>query len=239
MALWAIVPAAGNGRRLGGATPKQYLDIDGQPVLLHTLERLTSLPGLDSVVLVLGPDDTQWPAIAADRPEATAALTLCTGGAERRDSVINGLESLSARASDDDWVLVHDAARPCVRVTDMLRLLQAVEHHPAGGILAVPVADTLKRSNAANAVAGTVERSGLWAAQTPQLFRYGPLREALSAAAGAQPFTDEASAMESAGHEPLLVRGSQDNIKITWPGDLPMAALILKAQQLESAHRPD
>lgn len=241
MALWAIVPAAGSSRRMQSAAPKQYLGIDGEPVLLHTLRRLGALPGLDGVVLVLSPDDTRWSALAAARPEVTALVpvTVCTGGEERRDSVLNGLESLSGRAADDDWVLVHDAARPCVRVADMLRLLRAVEQHPAGGILAVPVADTLKRGNAAHVVTGTVDRSGLWAAQTPQLFRYGPLRDALAAGRSTERVTDEASAMENAGHEPLLVAGSPDNIKITCPGDLHMAALILKAQQLESTSCPD
>ncbi|MEX1197004.1 MAG: 2-C-methyl-D-erythritol 4-phosphate cytidylyltransferase [Pseudohongiellaceae bacterium] len=234
MALWAIVPAAGSSRRMRDSAPKQYLRIDGQPVLLHTLSRLSALPGLDGVVLVLSPDDIQWPAIAAARPEAADAVTICRGGAERRHSVINGLLSLAGRAAEDDWVLIHDAARPCVRVADMQRLLQAVEYHPVGGLLAVPVADTLKRGNAANAVLETVDRSGLWAAQTPQLFRYGPLRDALSAGTGDKPVTDEASAMENAGHEPLLVVGSPDNIKITWPPDLHLAGLILQAQRCET-----
>lgn len=234
MALWGIVPAAGSSRRMRSTAPKQYLRLDGEPVLLRTLSRLACLPGLDGVVLVLSRDDTQWSAIAAEHPGTADRVTVCTGGAERSDSVINGLRSLAGVATDDDWVLVHDAARPCVRVADMLRLLSAVEHHPAGGILAVPVADTLKRSNSANAVAGTVDRSGLWAAQTPQLFRYGPLRDALSKGAGEEPVTDESSAMENAGHEPLLVEGSPDNIKITRPQDLHMAALILTAQGCQS-----
>lgn len=232
MALWAIVPAAGSSRRMRSAAPKQYLEIDGEPVLIHTLRRLVSLPGLDGLMLVLSPDDSRWPAIA-ERAE-TPAVQVCTGGLERRDSVINGLKALSARASDDDWVLVHDAARPCVRVDDMQRLLHAVERHPSGGLLAVPVADTMKRGDAGDAVVGTVDRSDLWAAQTPQLFRFGPLRDALSAGAGEQPFTDEASAMERAGYQPLLVAGSSDNIKITWPQDLQLAALILKAQRCQS-----
>jgi 2-C-methyl-D-erythritol 4-phosphate cytidylyltransferase len=220
------------------AAPKQYLDMDGEPVLFHTLRRLCDLPGLDGTVLVLGPDDRQWSALAATRPEVAASVTVCRGGAERRDWVINGLNALSGVAAEDDWVLVHDAARPCVRVADILRLLRAVEHHPAGGLLAVPVSDTLKRSNADHTVTETVDRGGLWAAQTPQLFRYGPLCEALQAVTAAEPVTDEASAMENAGHQPLLVAGSPDNLKITWPQDLHMAALILKAQQGEASTDP-
>lgn len=240
MALWAIVPAAGSGRRMQNAAPKQYLNLNGKPVLFHTLQRLDALRGLHGVVLVLSPGDRQWSAIKTVGPDMTAPVILCEGGEERSESVLNGLIALAGHAVDDDWVLVHDAARPCVRVADMLRLLHAVEQHPAGGMLAVPVADTLKRSTAVNAVEKTVDRSELWAAQTPQLFRYALLRDALAEARKKSvPITDEASAVEAAGHEPLLVMGSPDNIKITWPADLNLASLVLQAQQIESAPEPD
>lgn len=240
MALWVIVPAAGSGSRMQREVPKQYLHIDGMPVLLWTLQRLLQLDGLRGTVLVISPEDPHWSALADSTPELAGRIRVCAGGAERSLSVLRGLETLAGQAAEDDWVLVHDAARPCVRVADIMRLLHGVAQHPAGGLLAIPVADTLKRSSARNDVAQTVDRSGLWAAQTPQLFRYGILRDALqSAAESGHPVTDEASAVEAAGHTPLLVMGNRDNIKITWPQDLYLASLVLRAQQMESAPRPD
>lgn len=240
MALWVIVPAAGSGSRMQREVPKQYLHIEGRPVLVWTLQRLLQLDGLRETVLVISPGDHHWSALAESTPELAGRVRVCEGGAERSLSVLRGLEALSGQAAEEDWVLVHDAARPCVRVADIMRLLHGVAQHPAGGLLAVPVADTLKRSTERNAVAETVDRSGLWAAQTPQLFRYGVLREALQSAVGSgHSVTDEASALEARGHTPLLVMGNRDNIKITWPQDLYLASLVLQAQQMESAPRPE
>lgn len=237
MALWAVVPAAGCSRRMQGSGAKQYLVVQGQPVILHTLQRLRRLPALQGLVLVLNPHDTQWPALATDSfLSGDSTIRSCAGGQDRSRSVMNGLDSLAGEADEQDWVLVHDAARPCVRHSDMLKLLDAVAGHPAGGLLAVPVADTLKRADASTEVEATVARDGLWAAQTPQLFRFGMLRDALQRAhRDGITVTDEASAMEHAGHRPLLVAGSPDNIKITLPQDLRFADLILRAQRQETA----
>ncbi len=239
MAIWAIVPAAGSGRRMQSTAPKQYLDLDGEPVLLHTLRRLAELDGLQGIVLVLRENDQWWSSMAAEATGLPIPLMICEGGEERFQSVSNGLAALEDRATDEDWVLVHDAARPCVRVTDMLRLVDVAGSHASGGILATPVRDTLKRGDASHGILHTVDRSDLWSAQTPQMFRHGRLREALRLACqGDRAVTDEASAMELAGHAPLLVMGSADNIKVTWPGDLLLARLVLQAQRQESESTP-
>lgn len=163
-------------------------------------------------------------------------MSICAGGRERSDSVLNALQSLQGLADEQDWVLVHDAVRPCVRLDDIARLLQEVADHPCGGLLAVPVSSTLKRSDAAGDIVATLPRDHVWQAATPQAFRLGALRQALQAAVQAGvAITDEASAMELAGHAPRLVRGSADNIKITYPEDLLLAELILAAQQRENA----
>jgi len=233
MALWVIVPAAGVGARMGGHMPKQYLPLAGQTVLAQTLQRLAQLPGLGRIVVALHPEDPCWrdQSLAQQLP-----LSTCTGGQDRSDSVLNALQSLQGLADERDWVLVHDAVRPCVRLDDIARLLQEVEGHPCGGLLAVPVSSTLKRSNAAGDIVATLPRDHVWQAATPQAFRLGALRQALQAAVQAGvAITDEASAMELAGHAPRLVRGSADNIKITYPEDLLLAELILAAQQRENA----
>jgi 2-C-methyl-D-erythritol 4-phosphate cytidylyltransferase len=233
MALWVIVPAAGVGARMGGHMPKQYLPLAGQTVLAQTLQRLAQLPGLGRIVVALHPEDPGW---HAQPLPPQLPLSTCAGGRERSDSVLNALRSLQGLADEQDWVLVHDAVRPCVRLDDIARLLQAVEAHPCGGLLAVPVSSTLKRSDAAGDIVATLPRDHVWQASTPQAFRLGALRQALQAAVQAGvAITDEASAMELAGHAPRLVRGSADNIKITYPEDLVLAELILAAQQRESA----
>jgi 2-C-methyl-D-erythritol 4-phosphate cytidylyltransferase len=228
---WILMPAAGAGRRCGGAIPKQYQMLAGRPVILHTLERLLG-GGAAGLVVVLAPADIHWPALA---PPADPRLLVATGGAERIDSVRAGLERLAGLAAADDLVLVHDAVRPCVTAEDVAALLAAADH-PGGAVLGVPVVDTLKRVGADGAVAATEPRTGLWAAQTPQLFRFALLREALAQAARAGgPITDEAAAVEAAGHRPRMVPGRRDNIKITWPGDLELAAAILARQAAETA----
>jgi 2-C-methyl-D-erythritol 4-phosphate cytidylyltransferase len=230
MSLWALIPAAGMGRRMGSDIPKQYLSLGGRTVLEHTLDALAWHPDISGLVLVHGIDDPR----AATLPDRVQGKPLLRahGGAERSDSVLSGLERLAGLASGQDWVLVHDAARPCLRREDLDRLIETLREHPVGGLLGVPVRDTMKRADGRNAVRETVNRDGLWHALTPQMFRLGPLRAALRAAqARGLPVTDEASAMELAGHTPLLVEGHGDNLKITRPEDLALAEFYLRQQE--------
>lgn len=226
---WAVVPAAGVGARMGGDIPKQYLPLAGRTVIEHTLERLCSHPAVAAVVVALSASDTHFDRlnIACSRP-----LHRAPGGAERCHSVLNALDVLEGHAADDDWVLVHDAARPCVRRDDIQRLMDTVAGHAVGGLLAVPVRDTMKRSDAGGVVTETVPREHLWHALTPQMFRFGELRAALRAAlADGALVTDEAAAMERLGRMPVLVEGHGDNIKITRPEDLSLAAFHLQQQE--------
>jgi 2-C-methyl-D-erythritol 4-phosphate cytidylyltransferase len=232
--LWLVVPAAGQGRRLGGDRPKQYRLLDGRPVLVHTLERLHQAFPQARLCLCLAPEDPwfdpAWVPFADWRR--------VTGGAERVDSVVNALAAIAAEADPDDLVLVHDVARPCVAIEDLARLHAALADDEVGGLLATPVADTMKRDDGIGRVAATESRRGLWHALTPQGFRYGLLRRALSEALerGLE-VTDEASAVEALGLSPRLVEGRRDNLKITLPEDLALAALILSAQQIQAAEQ--
>lgn len=232
-ALWCVVPAAGVGKRFGAAVPKQYLPLLNQTVCEHTLQRLLQLAEVRRIVVCLSGEDTQFRQLDIAR---NSRITTTLGGAERCHSVLNGLNALQAEADDNDWVLVHDVARPCVRSDDIRKLLRDVENANAiGGILANPVRDTMKRSNTQNQIIETVCRNQLWHALTPQLFRLGQLRTALQSALDDNALvTDEASALERAGHQPLLVEGHPDNIKITHPQDLPLAALFIQQQSLLS-----
>ena len=222
---WAVVPAAGVGRRMGAAIPKQYLPLAGRPVIEHTLACLLTHPALAGVCVAVGAQDAWWANIEyAAHPH----LLRAEGGAERADSVLNALERLAGRADPADWVLVHDAARPCLRHTDIDRLIHEAGAHPVGGVLGVPVRDTMKHAGLDRGIRETVPREGLWHAFTPQMFRLGMLREALREALRAGlPVTDEASAMEHRGLAPLMVEGHPGNIKITRPGDLELAAFYL------------
>lgn len=222
---WVVVPAAGHGARMGAEIPKQYLELAGEPVLAHTLRCFVDHPAIAGIVVALAPGDLLWASLDAG---LRAAVIPTEGGAERADSVARGLAALAGRAADDDWVLVHDAARPCLRRADLDRLLATVAGHPVGGLLAVPVRDTMKRAAADGTVAATVPRGDLWHAQTPQMFRYRLLADALAAAGSA--VTDEAMAVELAGGAALLVEGHADNLKITRPEDLALAAWHLGAQ---------
>jgi 2-C-methyl-D-erythritol 4-phosphate cytidylyltransferase len=227
--LTAIVAAAGGGARFGGSTPKQYARLAGRAVLAYTLERLLTTLRPESVIVALAPDDTQYERVIGTRAGVEA---LRCGGDTRAETVRNALAALASRCGASDFVLVHDAARPCVSSETLVRLVRELADDPVGGLLAIPVADTLKRADrgAAPRVLRTEERIGLWQAQTPQMFRYGLLRAALAPAA-ALAATDEAQAMEAAGHAPRLVRGSVANLKITYPEDLALAAAILAAQE--------
>jgi 2-C-methyl-D-erythritol 4-phosphate cytidylyltransferase len=230
---WAVVPAAGVGKRMGSSVPKQYLDLNGRAVIDHTIERLLMHPSIDGVYVALSAEDTRWERTEfADHPD----LVTLEGGTERCYSVLNALDRLVERASADDWVLVHDAARPCVRRDDIDHLIEMVLSHPVGGLLGMPVRDTMKRTDTADRIETTVERSQLWHAFTPQMFRVGLLRDALNGALDAGFLvTDEASAMEWAGHRPIMVEGHADNLKITRPEDLPLAGYFLERQAGEGS----
>jgi len=223
---WAIVPAAGVGRRMGSDIPKQYLPLNDRLVIEHTLQRLLDYPRIEKTLVALSPGDEWWPDTAYANHADVIAVD---GGVERCHSVLNALNKLSESAEDGDWVLVHDAARPCLRSGDIDRLIEQLNDHPVGGILGMPVRDTMKRADAAGQIIDTVCREGLWHAFTPQMFRLRVLRKALSQAIEqGKPVTDEASAMELAGFVPKLVEGHPDNIKITRPEDLALAAFYLK-----------
>jgi 2-C-methyl-D-erythritol 4-phosphate cytidylyltransferase len=225
----AIVPAAGCGRRFGGDLPKQYLPLAGATVMEHSLRRLLAVPRLQHIVVVLHPEDQRWRALDVfnDPRISTAA-----GGAERCHSVLNGLRQLQAQNRRSDWVLVHDVARPCCPRADIERLLEQLAAHPAGGLLAVPVSDTIKRADAQRQVQETVDRSALWQAQTPQLFRFPLLLDALNHCLGLGLLvTDEAQAIEALGWQAQVVEGSRCNIKITRPEDLALAEYLLSLPQ--------
>ncbi|SPJ34360.1 2-C-methyl-D-erythritol 4-phosphate cytidylyltransferase [Kushneria phyllosphaerae] len=225
---WLIVPAAGRGTRMRAACPKQYLLLDDAAVLACTLMRLHDAFPKATLLLCLDAED-QW-FHASMVP--FARWQRLEGGDERVDSVRAGIDWLADHAHVDDWVLVHDVARPCVTVADLHHLMAAIAHDPVGGLLAAPVTDTLKRQDRDQRIDMTVPRQGLWRALTPQGFRYGVLRDAFRAALEARfLMTDEASGVEQLGHAPLLVTGRSDNLKITHPEDLALAAQILSAQR--------
>ena len=223
---YALVPCAGVGERAGAGGPKQYREIAGRTVVAHTLAALARVPRLAGTLVVVALDDREFEVHAP----AAQAWVARVGGATRAASVLNGLQALAGRgARDDDWVLVHDAARCLLQPTDVERLIAACEGDAVGGLLALPLADTLKREGAGpreGRVEATVERRSMWQAQTPQMFRLGPLREALVAAGDA--VTDEASALEALGHAPRLVPGSLENFKLTWPADFALAERLLR-----------
>ena len=221
---YAIVPAAGSGARFGAEVPKQYLELAGKPLIYHALAALCRCPRIDRVWVVLSPGDGWWQAYDWLSLGAKLEAVFC-GGASRGETVINGLAAIADAVADDDWVLVHDAARPCLSQPMLADLFEQLADDPAGGILAVPVADTLKRADGELRIVATESRDGLWQAQTPQMFRYRLLREAL---AGKLALTDEASAIEAAGFKPRLVRADASNLKVTFPADLRLAELILQ-----------
>ncbi|MGP8033960.1 MAG: 2-C-methyl-D-erythritol 2,4-cyclodiphosphate synthase [Steroidobacteraceae bacterium] len=236
MRYWLVMPAAGSGRRFGGETPKQYARLLGRSVIEWALAPFLADPRCAHAVVVIADGDPTWPGIAArlssDRVSSTA------GGAKRSESVRRGLAALEQRARADDWVLVHDAARPCLDANDLERLIAAAAQHRSGGLLAARAADTLKEAapgEAAPAAAQTIDRSRLWRALTPQMFRFGALCAALDAAHAAGRFPgDEAQALEWQGERPLLIEGAAANLKLTTGADLKLAAAVLGARAARS-----
>lgn len=221
--LFGLIPAAGRGMRAGGDAPKQYKPIAGQAMLVHAVRALLADPRIETVFVVLAGDDELYGHIDWQACGDRVAPLYC-GGVSRRDSVFNGLVAMANVVDPDDWVLVHDAARPCLEPAALARLIDRVAPDAIGGILAMPVADTLKRGGDDGRVVATEPRAGLWGAQTPQMFRHATLLEGL---AGATDVTDEASAVERLGLRPLLVEGSTRNLKVTFPGDFELAERLL------------
>jgi len=226
VSLYALIPAAGSGTRLPVGAPKQYLSLAGKPMLWHAV-RAVCVPRVESVFVVLAPEDKtfaehDWSAFGE------RLQPLYCGGETRRDSVYNGLVAAMNDIQADDWLLVHDAARPCLPETDLDKLLREIEGDEVGGILALPIADTVKRVSQEKILA-TEDRSQLWLAQTPQMFRAGLLLQALSRAKGAP--TDEVAAVEQLGLKPRVVSGSRENLKVTWPDDVAIAEGILRRRK--------
>jgi 2-C-methyl-D-erythritol 4-phosphate cytidylyltransferase len=237
---WLVMPAAGASRRFRAPQPKQYSPLAGRTVIEWALAPFLADPRCAGVFVALAAEDTGWARLADRRPELQT-VSVVTGGAQRSLSVRRALAALVGRAQAADWVLVHDAARPCLVAQDLERLLARLGAHALGGLLALPATDTLKRAQAGAgdaavaAVAHTVDRAGLWRALTPQMFRYGRLCTALDAAHGAGRFpTDEAQALEWLGEQPALVEGSAWNLKITTTEDLTLAAAVLRSRQAEA-----
>jgi 2-C-methyl-D-erythritol 4-phosphate cytidylyltransferase len=228
--LHALIPAAGAGVRIDSDLPKQYHLLAGKPVLVHAIAALARSMAIADVFVVLAPGDERFAQCGAEQ-FGERVLPLYCGGRSRRDSVYNGLVAMAGAVDEDDWVLVHDAARPLLPVDALARLIDEAGGDEVGGLLAMPVTDTIKRAGQADTqsgvrVAATEQRAGLWQAQTPQMFRYGVLLSALRNTAAAD-ITDEASAVELMGLAPRLVQGSATNIKITWPGDIVIAEALL------------
>ena len=222
--VWCVVPAAGRGTRVGGDCPKQYLPLAGRPLIEHTLERLAAHPRIAGLLVTLSVVDAHWPGVATlnSKPVLTAV-----GGAERSDSVLAGIDALPDTVGMDDFVLVHDAARPCVRLVDIGKLIELASV-AGGGLLGAPLRDTLKRADAAGRSELTEPRDQRWRAFTPQMFRRGQLSTALrEAVTRGVNVSDEAMAMEQAGFAPLLVEGAEDNIKVTTAADFALAEFLL------------
>lgn len=223
---FALIPAAGVGARMGASCPKQYMPLAGKLMLVHVLDTFASSTDIAHTFVVVSPEDGYIEeALSNARHLDDRVTVLYNGGATRHQSVLNGLAAMRAHAGDEDWVLVHDAARPGLTTALIARLVTELQADPVGGLLALPIVDTLKRSDAELRIAATVPRDGLWAAQTPQMFRYALLRKALEQA---KDVTDEASAVEALGLRPRLVEGSPRNFKVTLPHDVALAELHLK-----------
>jgi 2-C-methyl-D-erythritol 4-phosphate cytidylyltransferase len=223
---WAIVPAAGVGKRMNADRPKQYLKLADKTVLEQTLSRLIKAEVFSAIAVAISVEDPYWPELEIS---FHPLIITADGGLERADSVLSALTAIRQQAADNDWVLVHDAARPCITALDIHLLINTLKDEPIGGILALPSADTLKNVQA-DSILGTLDRRHIWRALTPQMFRYGMLKNALEAGKGNPAITDEASALELLGLQPKIVEGRPDNIKITRPEDLSLAQFYLEQQ---------
>jgi len=222
---WVIIPAAGIGKRMQTDRPKQYLPLAGKTVIQHTLEKLAAVPQVTGIVVALGAGDRYWDELEIN---LSRPLKIVEGGQERVHSVFNAASSMAEELDQDDWFLVHDAARPCVWVTDIIRLIDAVKEHDCGGLLATRASDTLKLSTSKQIVDKTIDRSQIWRALTPQCFRAPLLLKALKKGIeNSDAITDESSAMEAVGYQPLLVQGCSDNLKITQAEDIALAEFYL------------
>ena len=231
MNCWGVLPAAGSGSRFGAEVPKQYLSVGGRAVISWSIETLLAAP-LRSLIVALSPGDSHWPTLGWD---AEARVETCAGGAQRQQSVLKALAALQGRAAEDDWILVHDAVRPCVRAEDIANLIEATAAGGDGGMLGWPVDNSLKRVADSMAVLDNVDRRQCWNAATPQMFRYGVLRDALRRAEerGAS-HTDESAAVMAAGGGVRMVSCAKDNIKITHEPDLALAGFILERRRENS-----
>ncbi|WP_197745297.1 2-C-methyl-D-erythritol 4-phosphate cytidylyltransferase [Candidatus Nitrosacidococcus tergens] len=222
---WVVIPAAGIGKRMGNQIPKQYLPLLGKTVIEHTINVFLDYPAIQGIIVATSDEDSWW---SQYFPEQHPKITRVAGGKERCHSVLNSLVYLQTLANPEDWVLVHDAARPCLQQMDLNLLIETLDSHSVGGLLALPVSDTLKRGSNQREVVTTVSRENLWRALTPQMFRCKKLYDALVSAINHGNYvTDEASAMEQAGYTPYLVEGHGSNIKITHPQDLIQAEFFL------------
>jgi 2-C-methyl-D-erythritol 4-phosphate cytidylyltransferase len=227
--IWAIVPAAGQGQRFSEAKPKQFFELNGQLIAEHSLSRLLAVSQIEKIIVPCDTECNWWSKVVSIDH---AKIKQVSGGEQRVHSVLNGLLSISSLASDDDWILVHDIARPCIAIEDINQLITAVEGHSVGGILVARVDETLKKVASDNHIATTLDRADYRLAQTPQIFRYGLLKDAINACLDKNIIpTDEAFAIESAGHRVLCVEGRRDNLKITRREDLPIASAIIKSQE--------
>lgn len=219
---FALIPAAGVGARMAANGPKQYMAIGGKPMLRHTIDAFLASPLIAHIYIVVSPDDGQIDGVVPAR----GVTVLRCGGATRMESIQNGLRLMGEVIGAADWVLVHDAARPGLNAALIEKLITTIGDDAVGGLLALPVVDTVKRAGAA---VSTVSRDGLWLAQTPQMFRYRLLVDALAAATDASVITDDASAIEAMGHSPKLVEGHPCNLKVTLPADIRIAEMFLAA----------
>jgi 2-C-methyl-D-erythritol 4-phosphate cytidylyltransferase len=241
----ALIPAAGTGTRLGDSLPKQYLDLDGKPLIFHTLDALARVKRISKIVVVLSPEDNHWGGFSgifapksannnefgksefgkSEFSQGEFVQAIRVGGASRGESVSNGLVAIANEVSANDWVLVHDAARPCIRSELVEQFIDELEGDLIGGLLALPLADTIKEASDDLRVTRTVPRERIWRAQTPQMFRYGLLCNGLKKFPAA---TDEAQAIEATGHQPKLVMGDSLNLKVTFAPDMALAKMILR-----------
>ena len=224
MRIWAVIPAAGVGKRYSSDIPKQYLSLNGMPVLLHSINKFVKLDEIHEILVALNPDDKFWRKLNFSHPK----VKTINGGPERCNSVNSALEELSGRAENGDWILVHDAVRPCISDFDLNKIIEIVHDEDVGGLLACPILDTIKEVGDNLDVLKTIPREGLWSAMTPQIFRYELLKKALNAVLNsARSVTDEAKAIELIGLTPRIIEGDKTNIKITHPSDMVLAESII------------